>query len=59
MDESIKNEQNIQVQIYATGDNESESYAAIFKDEDNVYYCNGSLPYKDIKEILKYMIIIK
>ena len=57
--ETIVNEQNLQMELYATGTGENESYAALFKDEDNVYYCNGVLTYTEMKKILQYLIIIK
>lgn len=57
--EIITNEQGIEIELSKTGDNNEESYGAIFQYADNAYYCNGSFSHDEMIKILKYMLIIK
>lgn len=57
--EQIINEQGIRIELSSTGAEEEESYAAIFEDEDNYYYCNGSFSHDVMVKILKYLVILK
>ena len=43
----------------STGSEGNESYAAMFEEGDNYYYCNGSFSHEEMTKILKYLVILR
>lgn len=56
--EIIKNDQNISIELCKIKETGKELGTAFFEINDNSYYCNGSLPYDEMKKIIKYMKIL-
>ncbi len=57
--ERILNEQGVKIEMSSTGSDKDESYAAVFEDGDNYYYCNGSFSHEEMFKILKYLVILR
>ena len=55
--ESIKTIQNIEMDIYRSGEGEEEGYTLMFADGEDCYYCNVRLSYEEIKKIAKFITI--
>ena len=55
--ENIKTEQGKEIQLYEISTDNIISYVATFAVNDDYYYCSGMLPYEEMKNILKYLII--
>lgn len=57
--ECIVNEQGVKIEMSSTGSEGNESYAAMFEEGDNYYYCNGSFSHEEMTKILKYLVILR
>ena len=54
--EAVKNEQEIQIELYKMQDG---SYVGTFMKDRSFYSCSSKLPYNEMKNILKYLVILK
>lgn len=57
--EYIVNEQGVKIEMSSTGSGDDESYAAMFEEGDDYYYCNGSFSHEEMSKILKYLVILR
>lgn len=57
--EYISNEQGVKIEMSSTGSENNESYAAMFEEGDNYYYCNGSFSHEEMVKILRYLVILQ
>lgn len=57
--ETIKNNENIKINLERITSENKEIYAAAFQKDDDCYYCNGDVTYDEMKKIAKYLMILE